>query len=85
MDRASDHVGAHLQNPHNPEIVVIDPRNGNGDGGQLSIFPSPRKRVILNVFYGIARRAHSRGWIDEEYIRAHTEDFDNFKTPRRRV
>ena len=66
------------KNPHSPEIVVIDPRKTETAMAATQHLPLAPKSD-LELFYGIANALISRGWIDEEYIRAHTEDFDNFK------
>ena len=65
------------RNPHKPEIIVVDPRTTEtamAATQHLALAP----KSDLALFYGIAHILISRGWIDNEYIAAHTSDFDEF-------
>lgn len=67
------------KNPHNPEIVVIDPRKTETAMAATQHLPLAPKSD-LELFYGIANALITRGWIDEEYIAAHTEGYEDFKS-----
>jgi anaerobic selenocysteine-containing dehydrogenase len=67
------------KNPHKPEIVVIDPRKTETAMAATQHLPLQPKSDLW-LFYGIAAELISQGWIDEDYIRAHTSGFDAFKT-----
>ncbi len=66
------------RNPHNPEIIVIDPRKTETAMAATQHLPLAPKSD-LSLFYGIANLLIQRGWVDEEYVRAHTEGFDAFR------
>ena len=66
-----------LKNPHNPEIVVIDPRKtetAHAADQHLAIEP----KSDLHLFYGIAHILIREGWIDNDYIAQSVNDFDEF-------
>lgn len=66
-----------LRNKKSPEIVVIDPRKTEtACAATLHLQIKPKSDLAL--FYGVAHMLIARGWIDEEFIRAHTSDFDGF-------
>lgn len=68
-----------MRNRHRPEIIVVDPRateTSMAAAQHLSVYP----KSDLALFYGIARILIERGWIDREFIDAHTEGFDEFAT-----
>jgi len=65
------------RNPHNPEIIVVDPRRTEtamAATQHLAIEP----KSDLTLFYGLANILIERGWIDREFIQQHTNDFDAF-------
>jgi anaerobic selenocysteine-containing dehydrogenase len=65
------------RNPHNPAIIVIDPRateTSMAATQHLALYP----KSDLALFYGIARILIERGWIDRGFIDAHTSEFDTF-------
>jgi assimilatory nitrate reductase catalytic subunit len=67
-----------LRNPHQPKIIVIDPRRTEtaiAATRHLAIAP----KSDLALFYGIARILFDRGWIDESYLREHTTGVDEFR------
>lgn len=66
-----------MRDPHRPEIVVIDPRTTEtamAATQHLPLYP----KSDLALFYGLARLLIERGWIDHDYIAAHTEGFEEF-------
>src|SRR5260221_3749967 len=67
-----------LSNPHSPRIIVIDPRTTEtalGATDHLAIRP----KSDLTLLYGLANILIRNGWINREYIEAHTEGFDDFE------
>lgn len=66
------------KNPHNPTIIVIDPRRTETAMAATHHF-TPRPKSDLVLFYAIARELIERGAIDAEYIEASTEGFTEFK------
>jgi assimilatory nitrate reductase catalytic subunit len=76
------------RNPHNPEIIVVDPRRTETAmcaTQHLAINP----KADLELLYGIANILIQSGWINEDYIAQQTTGFDEFKafvapfTPKR--
>ncbi len=66
-----------MRNQRRPEIVVIDPRateTSMAATQHLPVYP----KSDLALFYGLARLLVARGWIDREFIAAHTSGFDEF-------
>ncbi|MCG6155169.1 molybdopterin oxidoreductase family protein [Rubinisphaera margarita] len=66
-----------MRNQNNPEIVVIDPRKTETamqSTQHLALAP----KSDLTLFYGLARLLIDKGWIDREFIDAHTTEFDAF-------
>ena len=66
-----------LRNPHDPNVVVIDPRVTETAMQATEHLPI-RPKSDQALFYGLARLLIERGWIDRPYIDAHTRDFDEF-------
>ena len=66
-----------LRNPHDPAVVVIDPRVTE-TAMQASEHLAARPKSDQALFYGVARVLIERGWIDRDYIAAHTRDFDGY-------
>ncbi len=65
------------RNPHSPQILVVDPRTTETAVAATQHFAlHPKSDLVL--LYGIAHLLNARGWIDREYIDAHTSDFDEF-------
>lgn len=68
-----------MQNPHQPQIVIIDPRaTETAMAATQHLALNPKSDLAL--FYGIARLLIERGWIDRRFIDAHTFGFDEFAT-----
>jgi assimilatory nitrate reductase catalytic subunit len=65
------------RNPHSPEIVVIDPRATETAMAATQHYPL-RPKSDLVLLYGVANLLVDRGWVDREYIDAHTTGFDEF-------
>ena len=66
-----------LQNPHDPAIVVIDPRVTE-TAMQASQHLPLRPKSDQALFYGLAHLLIERGAIDRAYIAAHTRGFDEY-------
>lgn len=66
-----------LNNRHQPQIIVIDPRKTE-TAMAASLHLPLRPKSDLLLFYGIARLLIERGWIDRGYIARHTVGFDEF-------
>lgn len=66
-----------MRNPHQPEIVVVDPRTTE-TAMHATQHVAPYPKSDLALFYGVARLLIERDWIDHEFIAAHTNGFDDF-------
>jgi assimilatory nitrate reductase catalytic subunit len=66
-----------LRNPHQPEIIVIDPRKTETALAATQHY-ALRPKSDLAFFYGLAQRLIAEGWYDSDYIQAHTENFAEF-------
>ena len=65
------------RNPHQPEIVVVDPRvTETAMAATQHLALQPKSDLVL--LYGIAHLLIARGWIDRRYIDAHTSGFEGF-------
>ena len=66
-----------MRNPHKPQIIVIDPRRTETAMAATLHLPAyPKSDQTL--LYGVARELIHRGWIDRQYIEAHTSGFEAF-------
>jgi assimilatory nitrate reductase catalytic subunit len=78
------------RNPHSPEIVVVDPRTTETAVAATQHL-ALRPKSDLTLLYGIANLLITRGWVDREFVEAHTNGFAEFAafvapfTPRRVV
>jgi anaerobic selenocysteine-containing dehydrogenase len=66
-----------MHNPHQPEIVVVDPRateTAMAATQHLDIYP----KSDLTLLYAVARLLIERDWIDRDYIAANTNGFEVF-------
>jgi len=66
-----------MRNRHRPEIIVIDPRateTSMAASQHLALYP----KSDLTLLYGVARILIDRGWIDADFIAAHTSGFSEF-------
>lgn len=66
-----------LRNPHRPEVVVVDPRKTE-TAMQATEHFAIRPKSDLEFFYGLARILFQNGWIDRDYVAAHTNGFEEF-------
>ena len=65
------------RNPHNPEIIVLDPRTTETAAAatqHLALKP----KSDLELLYGLAHILIAEGWIDKEFIERHTNGFGDF-------
>jgi assimilatory nitrate reductase catalytic subunit len=65
------------RNPHDPAIVVVDPR-ATETAVAATEHVAARPKSDLTLLYGIARLLIERGWIDRAFIEAHTTGFGAF-------
>jgi assimilatory nitrate reductase catalytic subunit len=65
------------KNPHRPTIVVIDPRKTETAIAATHHY-APRPKSDLTLFYAVAKILIDNGWIDRDYIAAHTSGFDEY-------
>lgn len=66
-----------LRNPHDPKIIVIDPRRTEtamAATQHLAIKP----KSDLSLFYALAHILCREGWINREFLDAHTTGFEDF-------
>jgi assimilatory nitrate reductase catalytic subunit len=66
-----------LQNPHQPEIIVVDPRKTETAicaTQHLALKP----KSDLALLYGLAHILIAEGWIDREFINQSVNEFDSF-------
>ncbi len=66
------------RNPHSPRIIVIDPRKTE-TAMAATTHLAIRPKSDLTLFYGIARILIREGWIDRDFIDAHTTGFREFE------
>jgi len=66
------------KNPHNPEIIVVDPRKTETAMAATQHVPL-KPKSDLALFYGIAQALIERGAISQQYIDAHTTGFAEFR------
>ena len=65
------------RNPHDPEIIVVDPRRTEtAIAATQHVALRPKSDLVL--FYGIARHLIARGAVDRAFVDAHTSGFDEF-------
>ncbi len=67
-----------MRNPHDPEIIVVDPRmTETAMNASLHLALAPKSDQTL--LYGIARILIENDWVDHDYIDQHTTDFHEFR------
>ena len=67
------------KNPHNPKIVVLDPRRTEtAQAATQHVALTPKSDLVL--LYAIAHVLVREGWIDRAFIAAHTNGFEEFRT-----
>ncbi len=67
------------KNPHNPDIIVVDPRKTETAMAATQHLPLQPKSDLA-LFYGLARELIARGAVKQEYVDAHTTGYEEFKT-----
>ena len=65
------------RNPHDPAIVVVDPRKTETAMAATQHL-ALRPKSDLTLLYGLANLLIQRGWIDEPYIATSTSGFGDF-------
>jgi assimilatory nitrate reductase catalytic subunit len=65
-------------NPHDPTIVVVDPRRTETAKRATRHYPV-EPGSLLTLLYGVAHILAERNWIDAEYITRHTRGFEGFR------
>ncbi len=66
------------RNRHHPNIVVVDPRKTETAMAATHHYAiTPKSDLVL--LYGLANVLIGNGWIDQDYIDAHTSGFSDFK------
>lgn len=69
--------GRVCNNPHAPEILVVDPRRTEtAMAATQHLAVRPRSDLVL--LYGLANLLAQRGWIDRPFIEAHTTGWEAF-------
>jgi len=66
-----------LRNPNQPEIIVVDPRKTETAMAATQHYPL-RPKSDLTLLYGLANILITSGWINRDYIAAHTTGFREF-------
>ncbi len=66
-----------LRNPHDPAVVVVDPRFTETAMQAAQHLPL-RPKSDQSLLYGVARILIERGWIDTAYVEAHTRGYDDY-------
>ena len=70
--------GRVVLNPHNPEIIVVDPRKTETAMAATQHYAlEPKSDLVL--FYGLAHILIEEGWINKEFIDKHTKGFEDFR------
>ncbi|PHS03234.1 MAG: nitrate reductase [Blastopirellula sp.] len=66
-----------MRNPNSPEIIVVDPRmTETAMSATQHAAIEPKSDMAL--LYGIARILIEEDWVDQDYIKQHTNDFAEF-------
>ncbi len=65
------------RNPHEPQIIVVDPRTTETAMAATLHLPL-RPKSDLALLYGLAHILVREGWIDREFLNAHTTGFEEF-------
>ena len=63
-----------LRNPHDPTVVVVDPRFTETAMQAAQHLPL-RPKSDQSLLYGVARILIERGWVDAGYVEAHTSGY----------
>ena len=66
-------------NTRNPKVVVIDPRRTKtADAADLHIAVKPKGD--LDLLYATAHVLADKGWLDRDYLAAHTNGYEEFRS-----
>jgi anaerobic selenocysteine-containing dehydrogenase len=65
------------RNRRRPQVIVIDPRATETAVAATQHY-ALRPKSDLVLLYGVAQQLVSRGWVDRDFINAHTFGFDDF-------
>ncbi len=65
------------RNPHSPEIIVVDPRVTETASAATQHYPALPKSDLA-LLYGLAHILIENNWVDHDYIRAHTNGYEDF-------
>jgi ferredoxin-nitrate reductase len=68
-----------LDGPSPPKLVVVDPRRTQA-AKRADVHLAPRPGTNLPLLNGLLRIVIERGWIDSDFIRDHTVDFETLVT-----
>jgi assimilatory nitrate reductase catalytic subunit len=66
------------RNPHQPRIIVVDPRKTETAMAATLHLPLVPKSD-LTLLYGLAHLLVREGWIDHEFLAAHASGFEGFR------
>jgi assimilatory nitrate reductase catalytic subunit len=66
-----------LRNPHRPEILVVDPRKTETAMAATQHY-ALRPKSDLTLLYGLANILITSGWVDRDFIAAHTTGYPEF-------
>jgi assimilatory nitrate reductase catalytic subunit len=66
-----------LRNRRKPDVVVIDPRRTE-TAASATLHLAVRPKTDLVLFYGLANLLIRNGWIDRNFIDAHTSGFEQY-------
>ncbi|MHB1787569.1 MAG: molybdopterin-dependent oxidoreductase, partial [Acidimicrobiales bacterium] len=64
------------RNPHRPEIIVVDPRTTETAVAATQHYPL-RPKSDLVLLYGLAHILVRNGWVDNDFVTAHTTGFED--------
>ena len=64
-----------MRNRNRPEIVVVDPRRTETAASATLHLPL-RPKTDLVLFYGLANLLIKNGWVDRDFLAAHTSGFE---------
>jgi ferredoxin-nitrate reductase len=68
-----------LAGPNPPRLVVVDPRPTQA-ARRADVHLAPRPGTNLPLLYGLLKQVIDHGWIDADFIRDHTIDFETLVT-----
>jgi anaerobic selenocysteine-containing dehydrogenase len=67
-----------LRNPHDPQVVVIDPRRTE-TAVAATVHVAPRPTSDLALLCGVARELIELGAVDDAFVGEHTNGFDDWR------